>query len=272
VSNFPSSLPSAGSASSSATLAAAGHASLHNNGADESRAIATKVGTGASTPTTGTVLRASGAGTSSWAQVNLSSDVTGVLPVAQGGTGTTGSTGNQNVVLSTSPTITTPTIITPAITAGGSWAGSPVLATPTIADLTNVQHTHANAAGGGQLPFSALLSTIFSGQLTTATNSGTAGGTLQSINLGGIKIAWGITGSYSTTSNTTTIKSITFPVGFFSASPTLIEVSAYYLTLTANQTVYVENGTASSTGFSATNFNFGVGNGGAQISWIAIGT
>ncbi len=143
---FPGALPAAGSASASATLAAAGHTSLHNTGADESRAIATKVGTGSSTPTSTTVLTGTGVGTSSWAQVNLTTMVMGTLPVASGGTGTTTSTGSGSVVLSTSPTISAPTIA-----GGGSWSGSPVLSTPTIADFTNAQHDHSDADDGGVL-------------------------------------------------------------------------------------------------------------------------
>lgn len=84
---FPGALPAAGSASPSDTLAAAGHTALHNTSYDEIRAIATKMGTGASTPTSGTVLRGTGAGTSAWGQVALTTDVTGTLPVANGGTG-----------------------------------------------------------------------------------------------------------------------------------------------------------------------------------------
>jgi hypothetical protein len=86
---YPGAIPSAGSAISSATLAAAGHTALHNTDRDEIRALATKAGTGASTPVAGTVLRGTGAGTSAWSQVNVGSDVTGVLPVGNGGTGAT---------------------------------------------------------------------------------------------------------------------------------------------------------------------------------------
>jgi hypothetical protein len=86
---FPGALPAAGTASPGATLAASGHTSLHNTGADESRAIASKVGTGASTPTSGVVLRGDGVGTSSWGQVVLTTDVTGVLPLQSGGTNAT---------------------------------------------------------------------------------------------------------------------------------------------------------------------------------------
>jgi hypothetical protein len=49
----------------------------------------------------------------------------------------------------TGKTLTTPAITNPTITGGGSWAGSPTLTTPTVADLTNMQHNHADAAGGG---------------------------------------------------------------------------------------------------------------------------
>lgn len=86
---FPGSLPPAGTAVSTDTLAAAGHTALHNNDRDEIRAIATKIGTGASTPAANTVLRGTGAGTSAWGQVSLSGDVTGTLPLGNGGTGVT---------------------------------------------------------------------------------------------------------------------------------------------------------------------------------------
>jgi hypothetical protein len=46
--------------------------------------------------------------------VNLTSQVTGTLPVANGGTGVTTSTGSGNVVLSTSPTLVTPALGTPS--------------------------------------------------------------------------------------------------------------------------------------------------------------
>lgn len=86
---FPGALPVAGSASASDTLAAAGHTALHNTSYDEIRALATKLGTGASTATANTLLRGSGSGTSSWGQAVLTTDVTGTLLVANGGTGAT---------------------------------------------------------------------------------------------------------------------------------------------------------------------------------------
>ena len=83
------------------TLSAAGHAEAHN-------AYESKIGIGASTPIASRLLRGTGTGTSAWAQAVLTTDVTGTLPVANGGTGVTASTGTVAVVLSTSPTLVTP--------------------------------------------------------------------------------------------------------------------------------------------------------------------
>ena len=65
------------------------HSTLHGVHSEAVVAIETKIGTGASTATANKVLRATGTGTSAWAQANLTSDVTGTLPLANGGTGAT---------------------------------------------------------------------------------------------------------------------------------------------------------------------------------------
>lgn len=188
MSTFPTSIPSYLGFTAGHTLLVDIHAAQHNQEQADIIALANKVGTGASTPATGLVLTASGTGTSSWSQVNLTTMVSGVLPVANGGTGTTSTTGTGAVVFASSPTITNPT------ESGGTYntatLNSPTIITPTIASFINAVHNHQNNAGGGQLDFGALLSTIFSGQVQTQTNVGTAGGTMWWVNLGGIKILW----------------------------------------------------------------------------------
>jgi hypothetical protein len=86
------------------------------------------------------VLRSNGTN-STLSQVDLTTDVTGTLPVASGGTGATAATGTGNVVLASSPTISSPTLTTP------------VLGTPASGNLANCtfptlnQNTTGTAAG-----------------------------------------------------------------------------------------------------------------------------
>jgi hypothetical protein len=78
-----------------------------------------------------------------WDAVSLSTaDITGTLPVANGGTGVTSSTGTGNVVLSNSPTLVTPALGTPSALVGTNITG-------TASGLTagNVT-TNANLTGG----------------------------------------------------------------------------------------------------------------------------
>ena len=104
--NFPSSLPNAGSANTTDTLAAAGHTALHNTNADEIRALATKLGIGSSTPTADTWLKGTGAGISEWTSI-AKSDV-GLGNVDN----TSDSTKNAATATLTNKTLTTPQIDT----------------------------------------------------------------------------------------------------------------------------------------------------------------
>jgi hypothetical protein len=85
----------------------------------------------------------------------LTTAVTGTLPVANGGTGVTTSTGSGSTVLDTSPTITTPSISGGTITS--TTLASPTITSPTITSAT------LNSANGG--PLSGLRNRIINGDM-----------------------------------------------------------------------------------------------------------
>jgi hypothetical protein len=97
VSNYPTSLDTTSNQPAHSTLASIEldgdgtsnnqHSNVHGVHSTAIVQIETKIGTGSSTPSANKVLRATGTGTSAWAQVGLTTDVTGTLPVGNGGTG-----------------------------------------------------------------------------------------------------------------------------------------------------------------------------------------
>jgi len=140
------------------------HATQHANANDALEAIEAYLGTNASqtTPTgSGRVLRSTSATASEWADLVLTTDVTGVLPVANGGTNAssasitafnnitgytaTGATGttSTNLVFSTSPALTTPTFIT-SITGPLLIGGTTTTSTLTLRSTSGVGTTNAD--------------------------------------------------------------------------------------------------------------------------------
>jgi hypothetical protein len=147
---FPTSVPSYPDTAGDEFLGSAGGGFglsriLDDYGLDIS-AIATKLGTGSSTPSAGTVLRSTGPGVSSWGAVDLSTDV-GDFDSATLKELLTDETGSGAAV----------------------FANSPTLITPTIASFEEANHDHEDDAGGGQLDTDAFVNGAASSEKLSAT-------------------------------------------------------------------------------------------------------
>jgi hypothetical protein len=175
------------------------------------------------TPTSGTLTNATG--------LPLTTGVTGTLPVANGGTGVTTSTGSGSNVLSTSPTLVTPILGTPTSGTLTNATGLPL--------TTGVTGTLPVANGGtgltsgtsGGVPYYSASGTIASSAALAASAlvvGGGAGATPATVTTGtGVLTALGLTtnatGGVVTTDGTATLtnKTITTPAITFSTSATL---------------------------------------------------
>ncbi len=138
------------------------------------------------TPTSGTLTNCTG--------LPMTTGVTGTLPVANGGTGVTTSTGSGNVVLSTSPTLVTPVLGTPASGTLTNCTGLPM--------TTGVTGTLPVANGGtGVTSSTGSGSVVLSNSPTLVTpNLGTPS-TLVGTNITGTASGLSIGGNAATASN-----------------------------------------------------------------------
>jgi hypothetical protein len=166
-------------------------------------ALAVNVGSSGAPLVNGGVLGTPSSGTATnLTGLPLSTGVTGTLPVLNGGTGVTTSTGSGNNVLSTSPTLVTPILGTPTSATLTNATGLPLstgvtgtlpvanggtgTATPSIVAGTNVtvtgtwpNQTIAASGGGGGTPGGSTTQVQYNnagafGGITGATTNGTA--------------------------------------------------------------------------------------------------
>lgn len=122
----------------------------------------------------------------------------------------------------------------------------------------------------GSVEFADLLATIFSGQITSATNGGTAGGTMKYINLGGIKLLWGLSVAVSVGAGASVAATVNFPTSFFTGGTT-----PYILDTLANPTVsaqqFIYSNNISNTGVTLNISNNAGATTTAQHSYLVIG-
>lgn len=188
-------------------------------------ALETKLGINSSTASTHTVLLGTGTGASTWGTLTSSY--------------VTSATGTGAFVFASAPTITSATLTTPVI-------NNPTLNTDSVVGFTTSNNGSVygvSVTGGkisassyvtaGSVSYANLSSSIFSGQVTSYSNGGTAGGTFHYANIGGIKMLWGFTDTISTSITTASV-GLTLPNSFFSTIQS-ISATATQMSTTATQ-------------------------------------
>ncbi len=116
-----------------------------------------------------------------------------------------------------------------------------------------------------KLDFSTLLPSLFTAfgsSVQTYTNTGDGGGTGYYINLGGLKLCWGITGSITVSGASS--KNISMPSSFFT------NVRAAFHDKFGSAVFTTQQGAVPST--TTLQVYFGSGTGSAQVVWFVIGS
>lgn len=201
-----------------------------------------------------------GGTTPSYAAVTLTTDVTGTLPVANGGTGVTSSTGSGSNVLSTGPTLTTPVLI-------GTIDTSDTTVTLTVSSSRNITFTSFTAGRTVTLPTTSIVAgdqfLIANTTVQPLTLQSSGANTVDIINTGYIVVKalvstpttagnWQVIDYYSTLTHSTTWK--TNGIGSVATSAKNIFLTRRGRTVTATIGANTITGT-SQQGSTATRFD-----------------
>jgi len=216
--NYPTSLDNGASLpypSSTDTLSSPNLSSVADNLNDAIIALETKLGiadANLQTPVAGNLLASTANGESSWSVPYPASTIVGVSDTQTLTNKTIDFTNNtiSNIAGANiaSQSITATQIANATITAT-QIANNTITATQ-IANNTITATQIAN----NTIDYANLLPTIFSSQFGSGTNSGTAGGTYQYFNIGGMKFIIGVSAQQNFAANAATTFSINYPFTF----------------------------------------------------------